>query len=136
MQRLAYQSEARVYNDWAIPPLVKTIEKLEVEFEMNRIFRALSGQMLIGSVRAAHKEETCSIGRLVVHPNYHRRGLGSRLMSKIEEMFPLARRFELFTGSRSESNIQLYEKLDCQLFRTEMLSPDVTLVYMEKKNES
>jgi hypothetical protein len=53
-------------------------------------------------------------------------------MSAIETEFPLARRFELFTGSKSEGNIRLYERLSYRVFRTDRLSPKVELVFMEK----
>ena len=32
LQRLAYQSEAAIYDDWSIPPLTQTIEGIEKEF--------------------------------------------------------------------------------------------------------
>ena len=28
LQKLAYQSEARLYNDWSLPPLAQTLESL------------------------------------------------------------------------------------------------------------
>jgi hypothetical protein len=54
------------------------------------------------------------------------------LMLAIETEFPSVRRFELFTGSRSEGNIRLYERLDYRTFRTDRLSPQVELVFLEK----
>ncbi len=59
-------------------------------------------------------------------------GIGSRLMSVIEAEFPDAKRFELFTGSLSEANIRLYERLGYRISRTERLSPQVELVFLEK----
>jgi hypothetical protein len=53
-------------------------------------------------------------------------------MSAIEAEFPYAKRFELFTGSRSEGNIRLYERLGYRTFRSDRLSPLVEMVYMEK----
>ena len=132
LQRLAYQSEALLYNDWTIPPLTQTLEDLSSEFQSSCILKAISGKMLIGSVRAKSDSETCSIGRLIVHPDYQRRGIGSRLMIRIEELFPSIHRFELYTGSRSDGNIKLYKTLGYCPFRTAALSSSVTLVYMEK----
>jgi hypothetical protein len=32
LQKLAYQSEAEIYNDFNIPPLVQTLESIEKDF--------------------------------------------------------------------------------------------------------
>lgn len=41
-------------------------------------------------------------------PSLWGNALGSALLAAIERQFPAARRFELFTGSRSEGNIRRY----------------------------
>lgn len=132
LQRLAYHSEALLYNDLTIPPLTQTIEELNAEFHSSYILKAISEKTIIGSVRARTDGETCNIGRLIVHPHHQRRGIGSQLMSRIEELFPSVHRFELFTGSRSDGNIRLYRNLGYCPFRTAVLSSIVTLLYMEK----
>jgi ribosomal protein S18 acetylase RimI-like enzyme len=87
----------------------------------------------VGSVRANQDGNgTCYIGRLIVHPDYPKRGIGTQLMYEIETIYNHAQRFELFTGSRSQDNIRLYEKLGYQIFRKETLSPQVELVFFDK----
>jgi hypothetical protein len=54
-------------------------------------------------------------------------------MRHIEAAFPQARVFELFTGSRSEGNLRLYERLGYTRTREKVVSPTVTLVFMEKR---
>jgi hypothetical protein len=81
-------------------------------------------------------QNTCMIGRLIVHPDYQNRGIGTRLMNEIERCFDEAKRFELFTGHKSERNIALYRKLGYRIFRSEKISGNLTLVYMEKFNKS
>lgn len=43
---------------------------------------------IIGSVRATVKEETVLIGKLMVHPDFRRRGFGKKMLSEIERYFP------------------------------------------------
>lgn len=134
LQKLAYQSEARLYNDWSIPPLVQTLLSIREEFADKVFLKAMIGPRITGSVRARAEDGLCRIGRLIVHPQYQHRGIGSRLMHEVEAAFPDAARFELFTGSRSGSNIRLYEKCGYTVSRTQPLSASVSLVFLEKRN--
>ncbi|GAM10909.1 putative acetyltransferase [Geobacter sp. OR-1] len=133
LQKLAYQSEAVIYNDWSIPPLTQTLADIEQEFAVMTILKLSNDSgKIIGSVRGALRGDTCEIGRLIVHPDSQGQGLGSRLMAAVEAEFPTVARYELFTGSKSVGNIRLYERLGYRTFRTERLSPQVELVFMEK----
>ena len=69
---------------------------------------------------------------MIVHPEYRRRGIGTALLNRIETLFPTARRFELFTGHKSEKNIRLYERVGYRAFRQERVNEKVSLVFMEK----
>ena len=56
-------------------------------------------------------DDTWHIGRLMVVPDLHGRGLGRALLEFIQEVAPSdATRFELFTGTGSEHNLKLYKK--------------------------
>jgi GNAT superfamily N-acetyltransferase len=138
LQKRAYESEARLYDDWKLPPLTQSVDSLRAEFETSRVLKALDGvdaggRGLVGSVRARESDGTCHVGRLIVSPELQGRGLGTRLLRAIEAEFPAAARFELFSGSRSEANIRLYERLGYQRSREQVLSAAVTLVFMEKR---
>jgi GNAT superfamily N-acetyltransferase len=133
LQKLAYQSEARLYDDWTLPPLTQTLENLREEFAVSVTLKATEAGRLVGSVRAREAEDVCQVGRLIVHPELQGFGVGTMLMRHIEAEFPRARTFELFTGSRSEGNLRLYERLGYVRNREKVLSPAVTLVFLEKR---
>jgi hypothetical protein len=50
-------------------------------------------------------------------------------------MFPEAAKFELFTGSKSEGNSRLYERLGYRSSRSERLSANLSLVFFEKRGQ-
>jgi len=133
LQKLAYQSEAELNDDWTIPPLTQTLPEIMSEFEAKVFLKAVCEDKIIGSVRAALDSGTCQVGRLIVHPDYQRRGIGTLLMNKIETAFPQAERFELFTGIKSINNIRLYQTLGYRKYHEEDLSPKVRIVFMEKR---
>jgi ribosomal protein S18 acetylase RimI-like enzyme len=136
LQKLAYRSEAEIYNDFSIPPLIQTLESMKEDFKNQLFLKALLDGRIMGSVRAYSKEGTCYIGRLIVHPDFQGRGIGTRLMNEIEKIFRGCKRFELFTGDRSERNLRLYQKLGYRMFKTAKVTDRTNIVFLEKKAET
>jgi ribosomal protein S18 acetylase RimI-like enzyme len=132
LQKLCYRSEAELTGDFEIPPLLQTQGSIEQDFARQCVLKAVFGDVIIGSVRAHQQDATCYIGRLIVRPDIQNRGLGKRLMARIEAEFPGASRFELFTGEKSERNRYLYGRLGYRVVRTEPINARTTLVFMEK----
>jgi len=133
LQKKAYQSEATLNDDWTLPPLTETLPEIISEFETKVFLKAVFADRIIGSVRAVLDSRTCQVGRLIVHPDYQGKGIGTTLMGRIETVFSCAERFELFTGAKSIHNIRLYQRLGYREYRDEDLSPKVRLVFMEKR---
>jgi len=133
LQKLAYRSEAEIYDDFNIPPLLQTPEEIKKDFENQTFLKATLDGKIRGSVRAFIKEGTCYIGRLIVHPDFQNRGMGKELMQRIEEIFKEAQRFELFTGHRSEKNLHLYRKLGYEISKTVKANDRLNMVYLEKR---
>jgi ribosomal protein S18 acetylase RimI-like enzyme len=133
LQRLCFQREAELYNDYTLPPLTQTLPSLLEEFTTHCILVARCNGEVIGSARAIQQRDSCYIARVIVHPRMQRRGIATRLMDAIECEFPDAVRFELFTGSRSEGNLRLYEGLGYKRIGIHAASPKVELVLLEKR---
>jgi len=133
LQKLAYKSEAEIYNDFTIPPLTQTLEEVQNKFKDHIFLKAVEDGRIIGSVRAnVLDSETVYIGRLIVHPDYQKQGIGTKLMDKIEACFDDFRRFELMTGHKSKKNISIYQKWGYKIFKKEKFSDNLYLIYMEK----
>ena len=132
LQKLAYQSEAKLYNDFSIPPLIQTMEELEVDFNSKFFLKTQIESEIIGSVRGYQSGNTCYIERLIVHPNHQGQGIGTALMKSFESRFDQVQRFELFTGNKSDRNIHLYERLGYKIFKNAEINKNLSLVFMEK----
>ena len=70
LQKLAYRSEAQIYGDWTLPPLLQTLEEVLEQFRNHVFLKAVIEGSIIGSVRTRMSASTCHIGRLTVHPNW------------------------------------------------------------------
>jgi len=134
LQKLAFKSVGEMYNDYTIAPLVQTLEEMRAQYKTHIILKAIASGLIIGSARGYLEKDTCYIGRLIVHPDYENRGIGSRLMKALETEFKQAKSFELFTGHRNERNLYLYNKLGYKIFKSVPESDNLTIVYMEKIN--
>ncbi|MBR2597232.1 MAG: GNAT family N-acetyltransferase [Clostridiales bacterium] len=132
LQYLAYQSEAALFGNKDIPPLKETIEELTEEFNKGTILKLVEDGKIIGSVRAYAKNRTAYIGKLMVHPDHRCKGYGTLLLNEIEKCFPDCR-FELFTSTRSEDNIRLYQKLGYIIFDRKEITDELVFVYLEKQ---
>ena len=132
LQYLAYQSEAKLFGDMEIPPLKQTIEEVYDEFEKGTILKAIDEKgVIIGSVRAYQDGRTVYIGKLMVHPEMQNKGIGTKLLLEIENEYP-NQRYELFTSTKSISNIRLYERLGYKIFKEEAVSQELQFVYLQK----
>jgi ribosomal protein S18 acetylase RimI-like enzyme len=134
LQKLAYLSEAEIYHDYTIPPLTQTPENICQDFEASLILKATADGAIVGSVRGQNNDG-CYIGRLMVRPDCQNKGLGTRLMQAIEAEFPQAERFWLMTGSKSQRNIHLYQKLGYKVYNSERVNEKLMIVYLEKINK-
>lgn len=132
LQYLAYQSEADLFGSRDIPPLKQTMEEVVREYNCGIILKMTdSDGIIIGSVRAKEEAGTVYIGKLMVHPEYRKRGYGSRLLEAIEKSFP-GRRYELFTSTRSKENIRLYQRAGYCRFNEKRINDELVFVYLEK----
>jgi GNAT superfamily N-acetyltransferase len=133
LQKLSYISEAKIYDDFNIPPLHQSLEQVKSEFGSHVFLKALVDGKITGSVRASADNGVCTVFKLIVHPDFQNRGIGTSLVKEIEKVFSYCKRFEIFTGHKSERNLYLYQKLGYRIFKREKLTDKVDMVYLAKQ---
>lgn len=132
LQYLAYQSEAALLNNYDIPPLKQLLSDLQNEYSIGTILKSVDDKgIIIGSVRAYKEADTLHIGKLIVHPQHQKKGIGTALLREIEIVCP-AKRYELFTSNKSQNNLRLYEKLGYLRFEEQEISSTLRFVFLEK----
>jgi ribosomal protein S18 acetylase RimI-like enzyme len=131
VQKLAFLGQAKIYNNYSLPPLLETLAELKAAFKTHTILKAVNAGKIVGSVRFLEKDGTCFVGRLLVDPEFQNRGVGTALMLQAENLCS-ARRLELFTGELSTKTLNLYKKLGYKQFKTGKDQAGITIIYLEK----
>jgi len=134
LQKIAYRTEAEIYQNYGLAPLRQSHEGIHEDFGTKMFLKLVVNGKIIGSVRGDREGESREISRLIVHPYFRSRGLGKRLLQAIEGRLvdTGARRFQAFTWYRSSRNISLYTRAGYQIVKMEEAQEDMVYVYMEK----
>ena len=132
VQRAAFEAEAQLVNDWNIPPLTQTLDELADDWRKGIMLKAVNEDgIIVGTVRGHVAPDGFYIGRLAVLPQWQGRGCGSALL---EAMIGRAEsnRLVLFTSTKSERNLRLYERFGFRPFKKSTTATGVPLVWLEK----
>ncbi|MEV3912493.1 MULTISPECIES: GNAT family N-acetyltransferase [Streptomyces] len=136
LQYLCFQSEAALYGNYRIDPLVQSLDSVRAEVVADCVFVARLGEEVVGSVRGHVTEDgSAAIGKLCVHPRLQGHGIGARLLRAAEAALAEERgatSFRLFTGHRSEGNLRLYRKVGYQTVGTSEGADGVPMIVLEK----
>ncbi|MFE9828341.1 GNAT family N-acetyltransferase [Streptomyces halstedii] len=136
LQYLCFQSEAELYGNYRIAPLVQTLASVRDEVATDLVCVARLGDEVVGSVCGSLDEEGVGrIGRLCVHPRLRGHGLGTRLLRAAESALVdggAATRFRLSAGERSEGNLRLYRKAGYARVGDTTGEDGVRLILLEK----
>ena len=132
LQKAAFEAEAQLVNDWNIPPLTQTHDELADDWRKGIMLKAVNEDgIIVGTVRGHVAPDGFYIGRLAVLPQWQGRGCGSALL---EAMIGRAEsnRLVLFTSTKSERNLRLYERFGFRPFKKSTTATGVPLVWLEK----
>ncbi|CAL9625246.1 dTDP-fucosamine acetyltransferase [Streptomyces sp. enrichment culture] len=138
LQYLCFQSEAALYGNYRIDPLVQTLDSVRAEVAEDCVFVARLGDEVVGSVRGRETDDgSAAIGKLCVHPRLQGHGIGARLLKAAEAALAEehgATRFRLHTGHRSESNLRLYRRVGYETVGTAQGADGVPMIILEKQS--
>ncbi|MFJ2605126.1 MULTISPECIES: GNAT family N-acetyltransferase [unclassified Streptomyces] len=134
LQYLCFQSEAALYGNYRIDPLVQSLDSVRQEVAADCVFVARLGDEVVGSVRGHLDEDgSAAIGKLCVHPRLQGHGIGARLLRVAESALAEERgatRFRLHTGHRSEG--RLYRRVGYETVGTSLGADGVPMIVLEK----
>lgn len=133
LQLLCFESEAEMIGSRDIPALQETPQEHQKDFENWTVLKLEDDfGKIIGSIRYRKNGEIVEVGRLMIHPSYRRQGLAKRLLHEVDTMCPNQRK-ELYTCTKSKSNIDLYRKMGYTAYKTHTEIDGLTFVDMKKE---
>lgn len=130
LQKLSYREEANLIGSDQIPPLHETLEALQQSIETFYGY-FLSGQ-LAGAVSYKRDGDLLDIYRMMVHPDYFRRGIAHALLQFVEGCEPGIKRIIVSTGSLNMPARALYERAGFTETAEEEVIPDLWITHFEK----
>lgn len=136
LQLRAFESEAEMIGSRSVPALMESREENRMDFDRWTVLirRDESGR-IIGAVRYKKVDDHIDVGRLMVAPEHRNRGVASDLLRAVEET-TRENTFELYTCTKSYTNIRLYEQLGYRIFKEERGERDLSFAYMRKTIKS
>ena len=132
IQKKAFTVQAELYDAYDIPPMIETIEDVDLTSENLVVLVGVIDGKIVGSIRVVFGDNDAEIKRLSVMDEYQGRGIGRKLLSEAEKQCKDLSRIWLFTGGQSYKNINLYKKAGYHVFKEEYWKDNFTLIYLEK----
>lgn len=110
IQMRAFAEEGRLSDSLQIPPLMETVEAIELLIRTQTVVTARDGERIVGSARGIVAGTVCTIRGVIVEPSYQGRGIGASLLQAVEQRHPDVERFELTTNTLVPGNVAFYER--------------------------
>jgi ribosomal protein S18 acetylase RimI-like enzyme len=129
IQRLAYRIEADLIGFEGIPPLHESLEQLRASPET--FLGYFVDEELSAFVSYELADSVLDIGRLVVHPDYFRRGIGQTLIRALDETAGI-KTIIVSTGALNLPARKLYENLGFSFIDEMLLDAGVKIARYEK----
>lgn len=152
LQYLCFQSEAALYGNYRIEPLVEHLDSVQAAVASDSVFVARLGDEVVGSVRGSVRardakgeaggadaveatDDTGLIEKVCVHPRLQGHGIGARLLHAVEGALAErgAKRYRLLTGHRSDANVRLYQREGYERVGTDEAGDGVPMIVLEKQ---
>ncbi|WP_377865021.1 GNAT family N-acetyltransferase [Bacillus sp. R86525] len=129
----AYKVEAVYLNNTAIPRLYDTVNDIQSCDET--FYGYFSANKLVGFISFIQEENSIDIHRLVVSPDFLKKGIATKLLLYIFSMFPSSMTYIVHTGKANTPAITLYKKHGF-ITVSDTILPDGMILTQLKKTEN
>lgn len=128
LQRKSYKIEAELIGTDEIPPLKETFEELQNCGE-TFIGCYIEGR-LAGAISFKIEGEVIDIHRMMVHPDFFRRGIARKLLCQLEQYG--CSQMIVSTGAANTPAVKLYEKLGFERQHNSVVGDGLVIAHFKK----
>lgn len=130
----AYEIEAKYINSAAIPRLYDTVEDIQ---NCNETFYGyIFENKLIGFISFINEGDFIDIHRLVVSPDYFNRGIATKLLLHLFNIFSNDAKYIVQTGKANKPALSLYKKHGFIVVNDIVLPDGIILTQLEKTEKN
>lgn len=135
IQSLSYVIEARLIGFHNIPPLNDTFSTLRRSDETFFGY-FIDHHRLVGAVSYKRDGDVLDIHRLMVHPDYFRRGIARSLLAFIEQVEAGVHTIVVKTGTKNVPAINLYKQCGFVEIDEKLIAPGISMTHFKKRLEN
>jgi GNAT superfamily N-acetyltransferase len=129
----SYKVEADYLNSTAIPRLYDTVN--DIQSCVETFYGYFSEDKLVGFISFIQEAKLIDIHRLVVSPDFFKKGIATKLLLYIFNMFPSSMTYIVQTGKANTPALALYKKHSF-IEVTDTTLPDGLILTQLKKTEN
>lgn len=129
VQQAAYLQESILIDYPNLPPLLDTLTDIQGSSETFIFYQV--NEKVVAVLSYSVEDKTLTIARLVVHPEFSRRGIGQALLEEVLK-HPIVKHFVVGTAQKNIPAIKLYEKHGFTITQQQTLPDGLVLVRLEK----
>jgi len=134
IQKEAFQSDLKKYKDYDTSPAAELLDFFK--YKINHSFHFtifLNGKIAGGICIVKITDIHYRLVRIFLSPNLQNRGLGSKILTQMENKFPQAKVWSLDTPKDNERTRHFYEKFGYKKTKENKINNRLTLIEYEKK---
>lgn len=136
IQMRAFEEEGRLSENTKIPPLMETVDAIQLLIETQTVLAARDGERIVGSARGIVDGSVCTIRGVLVEPSYQGQGIGAALLRAVELQHPGVERFELTTNTLVPGNVAFYERRGYKVDVLTNYTDKIVLAQMSRPNRA
>lgn len=129
IQQRAYSVEAKILETDSFFPLQETLEEFRITTDEGYV--AIFDSKIVGALFLEKSKESILISKLVIDPNFFRKGCAKALIENVLNLYPNLE-FQVGTGAANTPAIQLYQKFGFEIFKQELVDGNLKVVKLRK----
>ncbi|CAM3378920.1 GNAT family N-acetyltransferase [Marinicrinis lubricantis] len=129
LQHIAYRLEAALIGFDQIPPLLENMDDLSKCKEI--VYGIFAEEELIAALSYTIDNNELDIARVVVHPDWHRKGMARRLLQHVFALYP-EHLFSVWAAEKNTPACELYRSVGFVPRMKQEVAPGVWLQCYEK----